>query len=40
MSAFGETSPEGGGEGNEDEKLKNATLNSLKVAEKNNLKYL
>jgi len=28
------------GEGNEDEKLKNATLNSLKVADKNNLKSI
>jgi len=28
------------GEGNEDEKLKNATLNSLKVAEENNLKSI
>jgi O-acetyl-ADP-ribose deacetylase (regulator of RNase III) len=28
------------GEGNEDEKLKNATLNSLKVAEKNGLKSI
>jgi len=28
------------GEGNEDEKLKNATLNSLKVADENNLKSI
>lgn len=28
------------GEGNEDEKLKNATLNSLKLAEQNNLKSI
>ncbi len=28
------------GEGNEDEKLKNATLNSLKVAEENHLKSI
>ena len=28
------------GEGNEDEKLRNATLNSLKVAEENNLKSI
>ena len=28
------------GEGNEDEKLKNATLNSLKVADQNNLKSI
>jgi len=28
------------GEGNEDEKLKNATLNSLKLADKNNLKSI
>jgi len=28
------------GEGNEDQKLKNATLNSLKVAEQNNLKTM
>ena len=28
------------GEGNEDEKLKNATLNSLKVADENNLKNI
>lgn len=28
------------GEGNEDEKLKNATLNSLKMADKNNLKSI
>ena len=28
------------GEGNEDEKLKNATLNSLKVADENNLKSM
>jgi O-acetyl-ADP-ribose deacetylase (regulator of RNase III) len=28
------------GEGNEDEKLKNATLNSLKVADQNNLKIV
>ncbi len=28
------------GEGNEDEKLKNATLNSLKIADKNNIKSI